>query len=149
LGLDELLVLNALMSDRRLEASEAATLMQQGPVPAKALLERMVEQGMVEGTGERPRVYHLSASIYRRLASPEGYVRTHGIDRLRWEGLVMEWAVSHSRVARSDVITLLQVTPDQAYKLLERMCTKGKLVRQGRGRRGSFYVPGPSAEEGV
>jgi len=140
LGLDELLVLNALMSDRRLEAGEAAALMQQSPVTAKALLERMVEQGMVEATGERPRVYHLSASIYRRLSTPEGYVRTHGIDRLRWEGLIMEWAVNHGRVARGEVITLLQVTPDQAYKTLERMCQKMKLRRMGKGRKGSYYV---------
>ena len=149
LGLDELLVFNALMSDRRLEAGEAAVLMQQSPLTAKSLLERMVEQGLVEATGERPRVYHLSAPIYRRLSSPEGYVRAHGIDRLRWEGLVMEWAVNHGRVARGDVITLLQVTPDQAYKILERMCSKGKLVRQGKGRRGSFYTPGPTSSEGT
>lgn len=61
---------------------------------------------------------------------------------------VMEWAVNHSRVARGDVITLLQVTPDQAYKILERMCSKGKLLRQGKGRRGSYYTHGyPSKEQ--
>jgi ATP-dependent DNA helicase RecG len=147
LGLDELMVLNALMGERRLEVGEAAELMQQSLAIAKSLLERMVEQGLVEATGERPRVYHLSAPVYRRLANPEGYVRAHGIDRLRWEGLVMEWAVNHGRVARADVITLLRVTPDQAYKILERMCTKGKLVRQGKGRRGSYYTPGPASPE--
>ncbi len=142
LGLDELLVLNALMSDRRLEATEAAALMQQGPVPAKALLERMVEQGLAEATGERPRVYHLSASIYRRLSSPEGYVRTHGIDRLRWEGLVMESVVAHGKVTRGDVMRLLQVTGDQAGYLLTSMTEKGKLIRAGKNR-GAIYTAGP------
>jgi len=142
LGLDELLVLNALMSDRRLEASEAAALMQQSPVAAKVLLERMIEQGLVEATGERPRVYHLSASIYRRLSSPEGYVRTHGIDRLRWEGLVMESVVAHGKVTRGEVMTLLQITGDQAGYLLSSMIEKGKLIRTGKNR-GAIYTAGP------
>ncbi len=144
LGLDELLVLNVLMSDRRLEASEAATLMQQNVTTAKALLERMVEQGSIEATGERPRVYHLSASFYRRLASPDGYVRTHGIDRLRWEGLVIESVVAHGKVTRGEVMTLLQITGDQAGYLLTSMTEKGKLLRTGKNR-GAIYTAGPGA----
>lgn len=47
----------------------------------------------------------------------------------------------YQRPYRGDVITLLQVTPDQAYKTLERMCQKMKLRRMGKGRKGSYYVP--------
>jgi len=39
-----------------------------------------------------------------------------------------------------DEMMLLQVTPDQAYKTLERMCQKAKLRRMGKGRKGSYYV---------
>lgn len=140
LRLDELLVLNVLMGERRMETGEVASLMQQSPVVAKALLERMVEQGIVEGIGERPRIYHLSATIYRRLSSPEGYVRAHGIDRLRWEGLVLESAVAHGKVTRSDVVSLLHISEDQASRLLTKMCSKNKLTKQGE-RRWVIYLP--------
>ncbi len=62
LGLDELLILNALWQERSLSTPQASVLLQKPESDAHAVLERLVETGLVEARGERKgRTYHLSA----------------------------------------------------------------------------------------
>lgn len=143
LGLDELMILNSLFFDRRINSEDAGMLIQKGPVAARRVLEQLCEKGFLVAKGEtRGRVYHLSAELYRRLGQPEGYVRAHGIDRARQEGLVMEYLEAHERMTRKDVETLLGVTKSQARRLLERMMKSGKVKAQGNAPRVTYYVMG-------
>jgi ATP-dependent DNA helicase RecG len=143
LGLDELMILNSLFFDRRINSDDAGMLIQKGPIAARRVLEQLCEKGLLVAKGEtRGRVYHLSAELYRRLGQPEGYVRAHGIDRARQEGLVMEYLEAHGRMTRKEVETLLGVTKSQARRLLERMRESGKVEAQGNTPRGTYYVMG-------
>jgi ATP-dependent DNA helicase RecG len=141
LALDELMVLNALFFERRIDSAAAGTLIQKGTAEGRAVLERLHERGLIEARGEKKgRVYHLGAGLYRRLKQPEEYVRTHGIDKLRQEGLVMEYVEAHGRVTSGEVIRLLGVTRNQARRVVDRMKAAGKLKPQGRPPRGVYYV---------
>lgn len=84
LRLDELLLLNALWQERSLTVAQASHLIQKPEPDARAVLERLVEAGLVEGRGERKgRTYHLSAATYRRLGVPSAYVRRRGFEPLQ------------------------------------------------------------------
>lgn len=141
LTVDEVIVLNTLAQERRIDAETAGRLIQRDTSEGKSLLEGLNERGLIEAKGEkRGRVYHLSAQLYRRLGQPEAYVHSHGIDRLRREGLVMEYLAAHGRIDRSETARLLGITSVEARNLLLKMAASGKIIPQGPPRRGRYYV---------
>jgi len=141
LSLDELLVLNQLFHERRIDSETAAQLLQKGPADGHAVLERLHERGLVEAKGEkRGRVYYLSAASYRQLGQAAGYVRTHGISAIRQEAMVLEYVAAHGRIERGQVMELCGLTSPQAGRLLIRLCTAGRLKRKGTPPRWTYYV---------
>ncbi|MGO9569351.1 MAG: RNA-binding domain-containing protein [Desulfomonilaceae bacterium] len=141
LSLDELIVLNTLFFERRMESVLAAKIIQKGANEGRAVLERLVERGFVEAKGEKKgRIYHLSAQLYRRFGDSSGYVRVHGISALKQEAMVMEFVEAHGRIARKDVMDLCGISGDQSGRLLKRLEQKGLLDRKGSPPRWTYYV---------
>ena len=140
LRLDELLLLNALWQERSLTTAQASRLLQKSEADARAVLERLVEAGLVEGRGEhKGRTYHLSAAAYRRLGVPSAYVRRRGFEPIQWEQMILQYVRAHGRITRREAAELCQISSPQARNLLAKLTEKGLLLRQGR-RRGIFYV---------
>ena len=144
LTLDELITLNRLQYERRVDVSTIGRLTQRGDGHARSVLERLVEGGLVEAKGEkRGRIYHLSAWLYRQLGAPAGYVRAHGFDRIQQEAMVLQYVEAHGRITRGEVMNLCMVTGRQASVLLQRMVREGSLVAGGSPPRWVFYeLPG-------
>ena len=141
LSLDELLTLNQLQHARRVDAPTIGRLTQRGEEHARAVLERLVDRGLIEPRGEgRGRVYHLSAALYRRLGEAAGYVRAHGFDPIRQAAMIMEYVAAHRRITRREAAELCSLGEDQASRLLRRLAAEGKLKLRGKGR-GAFYEP--------
>ena len=141
LTLDDLLILDHLRRERRIDAPTAGALIQKGHNAGRAALERLTENGLIEARGEkRGRVYHLSAAVYEQLELKGAYVRTKGFDRIRQEAMVLEYVRAHGRIARRDAAELCNVSEDQASRLLRRLADKGKLALHGQGR-AAHYSP--------
>jgi ATP-dependent DNA helicase RecG len=139
LGLDKLLLLNALWQERSLTTAQAATLLQKPESDARAVLEQLVGAGLVEARGERKgRTYHLSAATYRRLGMTAAYVRRRGFEPLQQEQMILQYLRAHGRITRGEAAELCQISVDQAYRLLQRLVDQGQLVRHGR-KKGSWY----------
>ncbi|MDR1521173.1 MAG: AAA family ATPase, partial [Planctomycetota bacterium] len=87
---DEMLVLNTLFLERRIDSERAGRLIQKGGGAGRAVLERLLEKGLIEGRGEkRGRVYSLSAAIYRRLGQTLASTRSRGFDQLQQTQMIM------------------------------------------------------------
>ncbi|MCL5742708.1 MAG: AAA family ATPase, partial [Acidobacteria bacterium] len=141
LSLDELLVLNQLFHERRIDSEAAANLMQKGPADGHAVLEKLHERGLVEAKGEkRGRVYHLSAALYRQLGQPAGYVRAHGISAIRQEAMVLEYVTAHGRIELAQVMELCGLNRGQAQRLMRRLLQSGRLSMRGNAPRWAYYV---------
>ena len=141
LTLEEMIVLNALFFERRIDSEQAGRLIQKEVNEGRAVLERLNERGLVEAKGEKKgRVYHLSAPLYRKLGQPDGYVRTHGISSIRHEAMVLEYVQAHGRIERNKVMSLCDLSNQQAGRLLKKMCDDGKLARKGTPPRWTYYV---------
>ncbi|MBI3910338.1 MAG: hypothetical protein HY320_05320, partial [Armatimonadetes bacterium] len=126
--------------ERRIDAETAGRLTQKGTADGRRVLERLSERGLVEAAGtRRGRQYHLSAAVYRRLGQSTGYVRTHGLSRLRQEGLVLEYVQAHGRIERKHVMDLCGLSGQQAGRLLRRLCEQKKLRRRGTPPRWTYY----------
>ena len=125
LTLNELMILNTLFLERQVDAPRAGVLIQKGTAQARAVLERMIERGLVEARGSRrTRVYMLSATLYRRLHQEAEYVRARGFDSVQQEQMVLSYVRAHGSIARGDTARLCQIEPRQANRLLTRMVQK-------------------------
>jgi ATP-dependent DNA helicase RecG len=125
LTLDELMVLNALFYERQTDSTAVGALIQKGATAARAVLERLVERGLLEARGDRRgRAYMLSAALYRRLHQEVEYVRARGFEPLQREQMVLNYARNHGGITRSEVADLCQLTPRQAGRVLSQMVHK-------------------------
>lgn len=140
LGLDELLVLNALWQERSVATVDAAHLIQKRESEARAVLHLLVEAGLVEERGSKKgRTWHLTAAVYRALGDKAAYVRQRGFEPLQQEQMVLKYVESHGRITRREAAELCRITGSQAYRLLDRLVRNGFLVREGERGRGVAY----------
>jgi ATP-dependent DNA helicase RecG len=141
LGLDELLILNALWQERSLTTDEAARLTQKPEADARATLHRLVEAGLLEERGlKKGRTWHLSAAAYRALGDRAGYVRQRGFEPLQQEQMVLQYVEKHGRITRREAAELCRIDVRQAGRLLARLAQEGKIVLHGT-RKGAWYGP--------
>lgn len=136
LPINSLLILSALKSQRRLTIAEISEVTNIGETRAKAVVEKLVEAGLVEASGNnKARFYILSSKVYKEQDNIVGYVRQTGIDAVKYEAWIMELLQKQGgRITRDNVVELLNVTPPQAYRLLKKMSDKGKIKLVGNGR---------------
>lgn len=128
--LNALFVLNALKHNRRMSLHEISSECNIPEAKLRATVERLTEAGLVEGIGSgRGRAYVLCAKAYK---DPVQYVRQTDIDGIRYEELILKLARRKESIARKDVMELLHVSAPQAYRLLKKLETGGKLVRSGK-----------------
>lgn len=144
LGLDELLILNALWQERNVTTENAAELTQKPEVETRATLHRLVEAGLVEERGQKKgRTWHLSAAAYRALGDKAAYVRQRGFEPLQQEQMVLQYVEKHGRITRSEAAELCRISPPQAYRLLDRLLKQGFITREGGRGRGVGYRMAP------
>lgn len=140
LSLPELQVLSELVRERRASTGELSRILQLTESEARNQLTRMVERGWVEARGEgKGRTWHLSASAYRALEAPAGYVRTRGFEPLQQEQMILAYVQAHGRITRGQAAELCAVSPEQAGRLLRQLVNEDKLQQRGQ-RRGTHYV---------
>ncbi len=140
LPIDSLIILFALREQRRANADQLAEWLQKDASGVVGSVESLVEAGLLQGHGSgRGRSYTLSPELYRMLGKKAEYIRQAGFDRLQHEQLIRNFVAQNGRITRQDVIELCRLTPDQAYKLLKRLCSENILIKQGE-RKGAGYV---------
>ena len=141
LPIHSLMTLNALKMLHRASVNEIASFLHKDEARIRSVLESLAESGLVDtsGTG-RGRTYLLSERYYRLTKKPYAYVRSHDINRLRYEELIMELAGHQGHVSRADVVELLHITPSQAFRLLQKLVKTERLALTGKGA-GAKYIP--------
>lgn len=138
----ELLLLAHLWHERAIDTPTAARLIQRSDVEARAILESLVETGLVERRGSKKgRSYLLSASVYRAMGQPEAYVRARGFESPQMEQMILQYVQAHQRITRREVVRLCRVNERQANYLLQKMTKRGQLVRTGKGRATAYELP--------
>lgn len=136
LPINSLLILSALQNQCRLTITEIAEVTNIGEIRAKAVVEKLVEVGLVDASGNnKSRFYILSAKVYKEQDNIVGYVRQTGIDAVKYEAWIMELMHKQGgKITRDNVVELLNVTPPQAYRLLKKLSDKGSIKLVGSGR---------------
>lgn len=141
LRLTRLRILDALKQQRRLSISKLADELGLAHTAVRIDAEGLVEAGLVHGIGEgASRAYLLSSKVYRIEGGAAAYVRQTGIERMRYDELVLELAQQQDgSVTTRDVEELLHLDYKQAFRQVKRMVAAGKLEQRG-AKRGTRYV---------
>jgi ATP-dependent DNA helicase RecG len=141
ISLDELLVLNQLQFERRINSEIAGRLIQKGTTQGRIVLERLMERGLIEARGEhRSRVYYLAATIYQRFQRRDEYARTRASAPQKDEQLVLTHVQARGRITRSEVAELCHLSDPQATRFLQELVGKYPQLKRIGQRRGTFYV---------
>jgi len=143
LNVPELIILSRMREERRLKTADLATILHKPESSVRAMLERLVENGLVEAHGDgRGRSFTLSAQVYRKTGKPSEYVRQAGFDQIQQEQMVLKYVEMHGKITRRDVVELCRIGADQAKRLLQTLAEDEKLIMHG-SRKGAFYERKP------
>ncbi len=141
LSINTLLVLNALKDLPRASVTQIAETVNISDSATRAILESSVECGIVEFYGQgRGRTYILSPKVYKTNAEKIGYVRQVDIDETRYYELIINMAKANEFISRADVIQLLHVDQNKAYRLLKALVEQGSLKPKNKGRYSKYYL---------
>jgi ATP-dependent DNA helicase RecG len=141
LKVDSLLILNCLYYNRRINIHEASEVIQKPEAETRMILERLIENGLVETKKEgKARSYHLSAPVYRKLGQEAEYVRQKGYEPIQQEQMVIQFVQTHGKITRKQVSELCKTSSLQAKNLLVGLVRKGVLHLHGKTK-GAYYTP--------
>ena len=141
LNLAALQVLHEVRGERQLTSTRAGELLQIDTGEARAVLNSLVESGLIEARGEgKGRSYHLAAELYRQMGESEAYVRARGFDSIQQEQMILTYVDSHGSIARAEAAELCRIGPDQASRLLRRMASDGTLHMTGSRRTARYHL---------
>jgi ATP-dependent DNA helicase RecG len=151
-SIDEMLVVNAVERERRIDVARASSLIQRPEGAARSVLERLVEAGIIEASAPRPAPggvqrlrdlhYHFSAATYAALGAPEAYARVRsaaaeGPDPR--EAAILRHVDATGRISRSEAADVCGIEGREARAVLERLVNRGELEVRGE-KRGAHYV---------
>jgi len=139
LPIDSLIILAMLREQRRASSEQLANWLQKDTARIGGSVEPLVEAGLLQAHGNgRGRSYTLAPALYRQLGQQANYTRQAGFDRLQQEQMIQSYVQQQGQITRQEVVELCRLTPDQAYKLLKRLCDQNILYKQG-DRKSSVY----------
>lgn len=141
LSMTALLILSTLRTAKRQTFDDLVAACHTGQVRVKRELESLVENGMVEGIGNaKAREFILSKNFYRADKNVQGHIRQTGIDVLRHEELILQFAKESGSVSRAEVMDLLKVNGTQATYLLRKLVQGKKLMSEGERRSTRYKI---------
>ena len=140
LSVDELLLLNEIVRTQEpIGVGRAATIVQRMEGPTRAVLDRLVESGLLDGWDDRrERVYYFTSQVARSLGVEdldEGVAAEHAGERDR---KILEYVDLHGKITRSAAAELCGLEGREARTVLEKLVRRGDLVVRGE-KRGAYY----------
>jgi ATP-dependent DNA helicase RecG len=135
LSLNTLLVLNVLRDQPRSNLSQLAESTRLSEIALKSILDKSVEYGIVESRGEGlKRTYRLVPRVRRPGEGRSGYYCQEEIGEERYPELIINMAKAKEFITRNDVVCLLHVGEDKAYRLLKALVAKRVLEPINKGK---------------
>lgn len=141
LSINSLMILSLIKFEHKVDLHRIMEKINLSDSRAKAAIYKLVEEGLIEETGgTKNKNYILSRNIYKENDNVIGYVRQTGIDLIRNEEMILKLADETPKgISREDVVQLLNITSDKAYRVLKKMVDENKLQRVGNNR-GTKYI---------
>jgi ATP-dependent DNA helicase RecG len=140
LTLDELLILNAMAREQEpMGLGRAAAMIQRLEGPTRAVLDRLVEAGLLDGWDDRrERVYYFASAVARSLGVQDLDEEVAAEEAGGRERKILEYVDLHGKITRSTAAQLCGLEGREARGVLEKLVKRGELVVRGE-KRGAYY----------
>ncbi len=140
LSVDQLLLLNEIVRTQEpVGIGRAATIVQRMEGPTRAVLDKLVESGLLDGWDDRrERVYYFTSPVARSLGVEdldEEVAAEYAGER---ERKILEYVNLHKKITRSAAAELCGLEGREARTVLEKLVRRGELVVRGE-KRGAYY----------
>jgi ATP-dependent DNA helicase RecG len=141
-GLDQLLVLDALRGQDFIDTAEAANVLQLTRDDARRVLDGMCQPplNLIERKGHTAAAtFHLAKGIAKELKGKAAYTKTRGLNPVRYAEMLREYLNDHQQVGNAELRELLGLGDSasakvEASRLLKKWCQPdGFLERHGAG----------------
>jgi len=109
-GLDQMLVLDALLGQEFIDVGQAASVLQLPRDDARRILEAMClpPLGLLERKGHTAAAtFHLAKGVTKELKGKAAYTRTRGLNPIRYAEMVREYLRDHQRIENAELRELL------------------------------------------
>lgn len=109
-GLDQLLVLDALLGQDYIDTAQAAEVLQLSREDGRRILEGMCVPplNLIERKGHTASAtFHLAKGVAKELKGKAAYTKVRGLNPVRYAELVREYLTDHRRIGNSEVRELL------------------------------------------
>jgi len=135
-----LLVLDAVKALHRASVTDVAEYARIDENRVRITIETLSDSGLIERVGAgRGRYYILSTKYYINTNTSTVYVRNKDIEAVRYPELIMQLANTKGFITRADVVELLHIDPNHAYRQLTKLKKAEKLVLKGTGAGAKYY----------
>lgn len=148
IGLDQLLVLDALRSQDFIDTFQAANVLQLTKDDARRVLDGMCQPplNLIERKGHTATAtFHLAKGVAKELKGKAAYTKTRGLNPVRYAEMLREYLNDHQQVGNAELRDLLGLGDSasakvEASRLLKRWSQPdGFLERHGKGNQ-VFYT---------
>lgn len=139
-----LMILSLLHSERRCTLDRIVESTNLSENKVRTAIEMLVEKGLIEFSGHgKNRSFILGRRVYQETQSSVAYVRQTDIDMIRHAELVIKLAQTQQGIiSKQDIIHLLHISSNQAYKLIKDLQKQGKLELVNGGKYAKYRLVG-------
>ena len=142
IGLDQLLILDALRSQDFIDVGHAAKVLQLPKEDARRVLDAMclTPLSLIERRGyTASATFHLSKGVAKELKSKAAYTKTRGLNPVRYAEMVREYLRDHQKIRNAEVRELLGLgdSPSaqvEASRYLKKWSQPDGFLTRGEGR---------------
>lgn len=125
-SLYEMLILNALFYQRSMNLKEISELIQTTETPAKEIMSGLLQKDWVELLDEHNPIYFLKGTL--KTTS----LRVTKANQNEIKDKILEILSSNDKISRNEIAKILNLTPNQTYRLMSSLQKEGRLKIVGK-----------------
>ncbi len=131
LSIYSLMILSLLKNEKKLDIEEIVNITHLNERRIKGTIENLIEEGLVESIGHgRTQTYILSKNVYKSNDQSIEYVRQTRIDSVTYPEMILKLARTQDGIiTKQDVIDLLKIPSNAAYKEIKKLVDEGKICK--------------------
>lgn len=128
--LAEMMILRALLDNRKEQLSALADTVQKSLDETKKSCNELINNGLIEIVGKE---YMLTAKVYEALKSDVEYTRDKTIQYIKAKNMILEYLQSNDKITSAIIQEMCGFTKQQARTVIDKMRNEALIILVGKG----------------
>ena len=128
--LAEIMILRALLDNRKEQLSVLADTVQKSLDETKKSCNELINNGLIEIVGKK---YMLTAKVYEALKSDVEYTRDKTIQYIKAKNMILEYLQSNDKITSAKIQEMCGFTKQQARIVIDKMRNEALIILVGKG----------------